>query len=51
MPDGVDGGPAISGRFHHLSSLYDETAHVPLLLVWPKRLPLGVRVRASGLDH
>jgi len=44
VPEGVDGGPQISGRFHHLSSLYDETAHVPLLLVLPKTLPAGRRV-------
>lgn len=44
VPEGVDGGPQISGRFHHLSSLYDETAHVPLILRLPKKLPAGVRV-------
>lgn len=52
VPDGVDGGPRISGRFHHLSSLYDETAHVPLILRLPKKLPAGKRVTdpVSTLD-
>ncbi|MBK7582240.1 MAG: sulfatase [Myxococcales bacterium] len=44
VPVGVDGGPRIGGRFHHLSSLYDETARVPLIVSWPKRLPAGRRV-------
>jgi arylsulfatase A-like enzyme len=38
VPDGVDKGPAISGRFHHLSSLWDETARVPIILRYPKRI-------------
>lgn len=45
VPDGVDGGPRVSGRFHHLSTLFDETAHVPLILRLPKKLPVGVRVK------
>jgi hypothetical protein len=44
VPDGVDGGPAISGRFHHLSSLYDETAHVPLIMVLPDKLPRARKI-------
>lgn len=52
IPDGVDGGPRIGGRFHHLSSLYDETAHVPLILRLPKKLPAGLRVKdpVSSID-
>lgn len=45
IPEGVDGGPQIGGRFHHLSSLFDETAHVPLILRLPKTLPAGLRVK------
>jgi arylsulfatase A-like enzyme len=44
VPDGVDGGPQIGGRFHHLSSLYDETAHIPILMVLPKALPAGTKL-------
>lgn len=45
VPEGVDGGPRVSGRFHHLSTLFDETAHVPLILRLPKKLPAGMRVK------
>lgn len=52
VPEGVDGGPRVSGRFHHLSTLFDETAHVPLIFRLPKKLPSGVRVKdpVSALD-
>ncbi len=43
------------GLFLHGNSLYEPLLHVPLVVVWPERVPAGVRVRApvslSGLPN
>ncbi len=43
------------GLYLHGNSLYEPLIHVPLVVVWPERIPAGVRVRApvslSGLPN
>ncbi len=45
VPLKLEGGPPISGRFHHLSTIWQETTRVPIIMSYPARLPRGVRVK------
>ncbi len=40
----LDGNGGISGRFHHLSTIWDETTRVPIIMRYPPAFKPGTRV-------
>ncbi len=44
VPLKLEHGSPISGRFHHLDTIWQETTRVPLIMSYPAGLPRGVRV-------